>query len=351
MKMLMLSQSEAYRQSYIAQLGRNNPGFQKLGQGIGLIRPDNIALEIEKLKLKKKTSAQPLLMEALSLYTAPIPRIMLFDVGPDMPLAMPAVIYSAPVAGGQAAQAQMIGTKYETNGANNGLCVFLNMYTIGKWDEDGTHYMGLESLADLCACLETGVIMYHMVVAGDAETIIQSTDVMSNLVRVYSDLFFTSFIGACRSSFSKDTYNVDVVYHIAAKFLMIHCLGMEDSDELDRKAWEYSVRNDTSFDAIKMTEDGMKDINYQSLSSVIEQTSSSLFRTQASIVDFIGAWMKVCGDGSVMACEYVPFLLHYLFAAIHNARLGNANRLTTRINDLKKDGIDDLYAAVVRQIR
>jgi hypothetical protein len=327
---------------------RITASIPKLVKGIGLIRPDNIALEIEKLKIKRKSSALPLLMEALDLYTSSVPSIYLFDLGgDDVPPSMPFIIAPSPVA---APQTTALSNKLSAP-RNVGKCVYLNMYRIGKWSEDGSQYEGLESLSDLISCLETGVIAYHMLCCGEGDDILRKTDVLSNLVRLYTGLFYISFNMACKSPFVGDSFNNDAIYYTAAKFFMIHNLGMAPSDTTDKLAWEYGCRYDTTFDSLKLYEDTLDDIKYDNANDFITQLSSSMYKAAANYNDFTASWQRTCGEGCYLAIEYVPYLLHYLFAALHNARLGNMNRLSNRAPDLAKDGLQALHAAVVSKIR
>ena len=53
------------------------------------------------------------------------------------------------------------------------------------------------------------------------------------------------------------------------------------------------------------------------------------------------------GEGLALAIEYVPYLLHFLFAPIHASRLGGSSRLDKRLPALQKEGLTKLYNAVI----
>lgn len=318
----------------------------KLNQNVGIIAPEHIESELVQLKTRSKNSYFALLPEALSLYQER-GLIRLFNLGTnndgrsDIPLYMPFIAAQA--------KSRVKEASYADDPSNPPVdrAIFVNMFRIGNWSVDESSYNNLNATTDLYACLETGVIAYKLTIQHMADKVFSDREVIANLLKLYTSMVKQTIIKT-KVPFGQDFQN-DASNFIISKFFLLYCLGKQPGDMTDDYAYG-TVELHSSLESLKSFED-ISNIDYGSLSGFLKTFGIAFFNEEINLMDFETNWLKMYGEGMALAIEYVPYLLHFLFAALHGAYLGGSIRLTMVIDRLKKNGLPKLYNAVIGALR
>ena len=313
----------------------------QLRYNVGIIKPENIELEVLELKKRAKKSYVPLVGEALSMYEANGHRIRLFNLSNNGKSPVPVYVPFLPDMGRNFA-----ANEAEGEDANLPV-VFMNMYRIGRWSADNSSYIDLRATSDLYSCLESGLFAYKLICMRNEDVIFRNKNVLENLTRIYTSLFLGAIIKT-RSNIDGDVLK-DAVRFIIAKFFLKYVLKMQESDTLDSYAY-LSITNKTSMVVLKNQEE-ISNIDYDSLSGFLKSLGETFFRDPITLVQFITNWVKMYGEGMLLTIEYAPYLLHFLFAPLHGAALGGTCRLGMRLTQLQDDGLNKLYTAMINALR
>jgi len=315
----------------------------KLNQNVGIISPDHISAELEALKIAAKRSYKPLLGEAISLYEQFNGRIKLFNLGLTSGGRSPIPPY-LPFLFSNTRNKQL-----ESEKENHPVSptVLVNMYRIGHWSIDEAQYLGLSVNNDLYSCLESGLIAYKMIFENKAEKVFANKNVLEYLTNIYTRLFSNIVI---KSAFTYgDDFNEDSALFIIAQFFLRYVLKKQPSTTIDDFAYK-TIKHRTSLSAIKLFEES-SEINYSTLSGFLDSLGITFFNEKIDMIKFQVNWASSYGEGLMFAIEYVPYLIHFLFATLHGALLGGSNRLINRQADLQKDGLPKVYNAIIEELR
>jgi hypothetical protein len=321
----------------------NNALNMKLNQNVGIISPDHLATELTQLKIKSKNSYYPLLNEAIALYEQFNGRIKFFNLGitssgrSPIPPFMPFLFNNS--------RNRQTEADKDTRGASP--AVFVNMYRIGHWSADEKQYLGVSAITDFYSVLESGLIAYKLLFDNKAEKVFSNKVVLQYLTNIYTSLFSAAVIRTAVTFGSE--FNTDAARFIIAKFFLQYVLKKQPSETLSDFAYT-AIKNRTSLNALKSFEEN-SNIDYNSLSSFLETLGTAFFNEKIDISRFEVSWLSMYGEGLVFAIEYVPYLIHFLFASLHGAMLGGSTRLYNRLPDLQKDGLVKLYNAVISELR
>lgn len=341
--MLKLSQSELYNSnlSAHAKTESDNAIRAKLSQGISLITPDKIEIEVSQLKMQQKRSWLPLISDALSLYEAPVGRVKLFNLA-DGYGTKSAFASWIPFTVGM-----MRDRTNEMSSARKAVpTIFVNMYKIGQWSADGSSYRDLSAATDLYTCLETGDIAYKMLIEEKADEVLGDTNVLEYLTKIYSTLFLQTIINV-RSSISDS--QADAARFIIAKFFLKYCVQIQSEDRINDIALK-TVKSKSSIPFLLSYEQNAM-IDYNSLSGFLKTFGLSFFQIEIGLNEFITKWISMNGEGLLLAVEYIPYFIHFLFAVKHNALLGGSSKLYRKQNILEQEGLSKLYTAIISKIR
>lgn len=341
--MLNLMQTEVFNDMPDTFKNNLNSALRmKLYQNIGIITPKHIELEILNLEAyaKKKSSSSLLLLDAIKLYTKSGGALQLFDLNlTDSPNESVDIPPFLPFIPGYARPSNNTGGQKATP------AIFVNMYRLGKWSADGNSYDDLFPLTDLNASLESGYIAYKMIIEKKADDILATPTIMENLTRIYTKLFFDAITKTPGSLVLRD-FQQEMGRFIIAKFFLIHDLQQTNNDLINSYAYKISNSN-SSIQALIEYESNLQ-ITYDSLSGFLSSFGSAFFLgVPTNLPDFEKAWIAMYGEGMPFAIEYIPYLLHFLFAAVHNSRLGGSSKLIRRYPDLQKEGLAKLYSGVI----
>ena len=319
-------------------------------QGAGIIAPEHIETQLVELRQISKNAYFPFLSDALALYEQR-GLIRLFNLA-NVNAGKSKIPTILPFFPAQARARHKEGDGYATNGAGNDLVVFLNMYRIGGWNADDTTYRSLSARTDLYSCLETGVINYKMLIGGMAEKVFSDKNVIEYLTKIYVYLVSKAIIKT-KTTFGGNEFNDDAASFLIARFFLLNILEKADSEIVDDYA-KLAIKNNTSLQALKNFEE-ISMIDYTSLSSFLKTFGAAFFNgEEISLINFESKWVSMYGDATGLAIEYVPFLLHFLFAAYHGANLGGASKLFNerqKSGGLDKIGLPRLYLAVVNILK
>lgn len=321
---------------------------EKLPQNIGVIQPVNIELPLLNLKkyAKTKSAASPVLLDAIGLYENMGGRIQLFNlstatnsgnISTDVPPYMPFVpSYS------QYALRSEIKKPIPA--------IFMNMYRMGYWSLDGKTYEDLPEVTDLQTCLESGYIAYKMIIENRADDILSSPIILEYLTRIYTKLFYDAIIKV-PGNLPLLEFQQEAAKFIIAKFFLIYILEKDESDPSVNAYAQKAVNTTSSIQALSTYEENLG-IKYEKLSIFLSTFGIAFFNgLPTSLSDFERAWITMYGEGLALAIEYVPYLLHFLFAPIHASRLGGSSKMHLRLPALQKEGLSKLYTAVLTAVR
>lgn len=342
--MKKLVAGEVYKNTYRGNTEIQNAINQQLSQDIGVIAPDHLETALITLRNKSKTSYYPLLSEALTLFeTRGI--IRLFNLSSAnagrsrIPTTMP---YFIGMGRNRFKEMDNIGNKKDVT-------VFVNMYRIGNWSADESTYNGVSPLTDLYTCLESGVIGYKLLVQQMADKVFSDKNVLEHLIKVYTHMFSLAMTKT-KTTYSGSEFQTDAAFFVIARFLLLNILEKNDSDIVDDYAY-LAVKNRSSLSSLKSFEE-ISMIDYNSLSGFLKTFGEAFYNGEAvDLASFENKWLSLYGDATGLAIEFIPYLLHFLFAAFHSATLGGTSRMLKQKDELNKIGLSKLYAAVINALR
>lgn len=333
-----MSQTDNQNLQYavIEKLSKNN---------MGVISPEHIAADLLQLKIKAKGGSTSLLNEAISLYEGYNGRIRLFNLGTSsagrspIPIHIPFTI----------AMARNRAMESDPTLRPTSPAVFMNMYRIGNWNADETEYIGLSAITDLYAELESGLVMYKMLVDGRAGEILSKRKIVEPLVRIYTFMFNKAVIKSARAIYGSADFMNSAAEFLIANFFLRYILGMTPSDTLDDYALS-AVSGNASLVSLKDFEMNAG-IDYTSLTGFLSTFGTAIYSEEIGILKFQTGWLTTFGEGLLYAIEYLPFLIHYLIACVRGASLGGNTRLAILKPPLVKKGLDVFYRTLVSELR
>lgn len=339
--MLLLTQTEAYKS--LSESSKNvlkGAVKQKLQNNIGIISPEMIELNILELKKYARTAAaSPVLMSAISLFEENGRRIQLFNLTDNTSTAnaIPASIPFMPGVSGYIAHSDI---KQAVP------AIFVNMLNIGYWSPDKSSYNDLLSITDLQSCLESGYIAYKLIVENKSNDVFNNALVMQFLTKIYTKLFYDAIVKVPGNIPLLD-FQQESAKYIIAKFFLIYILGKTGTDLTVQSIAQEAANGNSTAKSLESYENNLG-INYDSLTSFLNTFGMMFFNgTPTRLIDFMYSWTTMYGQETYFAVEYVPYLLHFLFAPLHNSRLGGSSSLYRRLPSLQKEGLSKLYNAVM----
>jgi len=342
--MRKLTAGEIYNKVYSGDLELQNAITQQLSQNIGVIAPEQIETALLDLKTRSKNSYYAFLSDAIALYeTRGLLRLFnLSNAGAGrskVPTSMPYF----------PAYARNRVKENEIGSTGKDMVLFVNMYRIGNWSADGTMYNGLNALTDLYSCLESGVIGYKINIQNMGNNVFESKDVLEYLIKIYTFLFSAAMQNT-KTTYGGSDFQNDSASFLIARFFLLYVLQKNDSDMIDDYAY-LAVQNRSSIESLKSFEE-ISMIDYSSLSSFLTTFGQAFYNGEPVLLaNFENKWISLYGDSTGLSIEFAPYLIHFLFAAMHGATLGGSLRLTKRVDSLKKIGLIKLYNAVVNALK
>ena len=312
----------------------------KLRYNVGIIKPENLELELLELKKKAKSAYIPLANEAIAMYEANGHRIRLFNISNNGQSPVPAYIPFLPDMSRNFAADP-------SEGEDSLPVVFMNMYRIGNWNSAGDQYINIRASSDLYSVLESGLFSYKLVCRGMDDQVFQNKVVLENLTRVYTKLFLNAVVKI--KSLIYDPIAQDTAKFVIAKFFLTYCLKKQPSDMTNSYAY-LATSKKVSRTVIESQEETFN-IDYSTLSGFLNSFGQEFFRDNISLVQFISSWVKLYGDGMLLAIEYVPYLIHFIFSPLHGTTLGGTCRLSMKLSELQDEGLNKLYTAMINILR
>jgi hypothetical protein len=318
---------------------------QQLYNNIGVIAPEHIETALMDLRTRsKKSTYYAFLADALALYEQR-GLVRLFNVA-NANGGRSRISASIPFIPGVARNRYKEGDEY-----NNGkdTVVYVNMYRLGNWSADEKTYTNVSVLTDLYTSLESGVIAYKTVVQHMSDKLFSDKTVLEYLTKIYVHMFSLA-MQKTKTTYGGSDFQNDAAHFLIAKFFLLYALQKPDSSTVDDYAY-LAIKNRSSLEALKSFEE-INQINYDTLSGFLKTFGEAFYNGQAvRLSDFENRWVQCFGDSTGFAVEYVPYLLHFLFAAMHGANLGGSLRLTRQYDTLNKLGLPRLYNAVVNVLK
>jgi len=343
--MRKLADTELYN-LYLSGKGQtdlNNAKNVQLYKNVGVITPEQISVELEQLKSRTKNSYFPLLSKGLALFNDFNGRIKLFNLGSNSRSPVPNFI---PVLAGVSVN-KMVDKS--SNSRKETPTIFVNLYRVGSFSADESTYTGLNAATDLYSAIEGGVLINAIAIDGLGNNIFSDNTVLENLTRIYTNLFSHAIISA-KTTYGGSDFQNDAALYLIARFFLTYVLDKPDSSLMHEIAYK-SIKHNTGLKALEMYED-TEQIKYTSLSNFLKTFGEAFFNGEAiNLLEFETKWTKDNGEGTMLAIEYVPFLLYFLFAGYHRATLGGSVRLYSRMPELEKFGMTKLYNQVTSIIR
>lgn len=321
---------------------------EKLPQNIGVIQPINIELPLLDLKryAKTKSAASPVLLDAINLYENLGGRIQLFDLstpanGSSITTDVPPYMPFIPSYSHYSMRAEI---------KKPIPAIFVNMYKMGNWSMDGKTYEDVYAITDLQTCLESGYIAYKMLIENKADDILSNPIIIEYLTRIYTKLFYDAIIKVPGNIPLLD-FQQDAAKFIIAKFFLSYILEKNPEDNTTNAYAQKAVNTVSSLQALSTYEENLG-ISYEKLSLFLSSFGVAFFNgNPTSLSDFERAWITMYGEGLALAIEYVPYLLHFLFATIHASKLGGSSKMYLRYPALQKEGLMKLYNAVISAVK
>jgi hypothetical protein len=338
------NESELYNAHMTGQqkMELHNAINNKLNQNVGIITPEHIQAEVVQLETKAKKNPG-LLPDALAYFKTFNGRIKLFNLGATSAGRSPVPPF-IPFLPGNARNRQLEG---ESGNRGVSPAIFVNMYRIGKWAADESSYNIPGVPTDLLSCLESGVIAHKLLIEQKSEKLFSNSVVLNRLTNIYTTLFSGAVIKTVVTFGSE--FNTDAARYLIAKFFLIYVLKKPESDTINSVAYN-SIKYRTSQSGLESFEENYP-MDYSSLSGFLATLGEAFFNKKIELSRFTVSWITMYGEGLLFAIEYVPYLLHFLFATVHGAMLGGSNKLYSYASTLEKDGLIKLYNAVITELR
>lgn len=341
--MLNLNQTELFKSLMSKSIQSSVAGAIQLHltNNRGVIAPNQIEPELQTLKQKNKSSAMSMVSEAISLFESNGGRIRLFNLSTEnakspVPVFMPFITAQAPSADGSG---NMIPVCY------------VNMYRIGSWNYDDSQYIGLNPLTDLYSALETGIMAYKIVQEGRSKKVFSNRKICEYLTRIYMNMMCHVITKVMGTTFGIDSFNNDLGKFVISKFFLQYCLQLPEGETTDQLAYA-AVKTNRS--PLKTLQEYVSNLNidYKSLTGFLASFGAEFFRgDQINLAEFEHTWLNQYGEGTALTIEYVPYLLHFLFAAFRGSALGGSSKLFMKKKELLSYGLDRLYLEVMNEIR
>jgi len=336
--MLPLTQTEFYTTNSHFMTNVSNEANAKFAKNIGVIMPQNIEIDISNLEkyAKGKSAASPCLLPAIDLFKNYGGKIQLFDFSTP----------SSPVTDVNANFPFLPSFARRTDLEKFIPAVYVNVYNMGRWS-DNNDYTIQNPLMDLHSCLETGFIAYKMIIDKRADEILSNPVVLEYLTRIYTQLFYLTIRGI-PGSLQFSGFQLDAAKFIIAKFFLKHIVQKDDgaTNDIARKASDSA----SSLQSLILYEDNLG-IEYDRLSTFLYSFGQVFYNGHpVSFGVFARQWTTMYGEGTTYAIEYIPYLIHYLFATYRGSLLGNSSRLLRYKTDLQKLGLPKLYNAVMQGV-
>lgn len=342
--MKKLNAGEIYRNTYRGNTEIQNAINQQLSQDLGVITPEHLEAALVVLRNKSKTSYFPLLSDAFTLFeTRGLIKLYNLSNANSSRSRIPTTIpYFKGMARNKFKEAEKIGNMRD-------MAIFVNMFKIGHWSADESSYLGVAPLTDLYSCLESGVIGYKLSIQNMAEKVFSDKTVLEYLTKIYTYMFSRA-IQKTKTTYAGSEFQADAAHFVIARFFLLNILEKNDSDIIDDYAY-LAIQNRSSLSSLKSFEE-INMINYSELSAFLKSFGEAFYNNEPiDLASFENSWLMLYGDATGLAIEYVPFLLHFLFATFHSATLGGTCRMTRRVDEFKKIGLARLYTAVINALK
>lgn len=346
--MRKMTEGEIFNQVYGKSSDMVNAMNQQLAHNIGVIAPEHIQTAIMELKTRSKKSAYyAFLSDALNLYeTRGLVKLFNLSSSNGGRSKIPTTI---PYLRGYSRNRVRETDGYSSNNGGRDTTLFVNMYRIGNWSADESQYNGLNTLTDLYTALETGVIGYKLLVENQGDRLFENKNVLEYLTKIYVYMFALA-MQKTKTTFGGSDFQNDAANFLIARFFLLYVLKKADNSTVDDYAY-LAVKNRSSLESLKSFED-ISRINYDTLSGFLKSFGEAFYNGETvHLADFETKWVQLFGDSMGLAIEYVPFLLHFLFAVMHGANLGGSLRLMRQQDVLNKLGLPRLYTAVVNVLK
>ena len=343
--MRKLSDCEMFKEIYGRGTEMLNAVNQQLFNNIGVIAPEHIETALMDLRTRSKKSAYyAFLSDALALYEQRgLIRLFNLSSANGGRSKIPTTIPYIP------GMARNRYTEDTISGTGKDRVLYVNMYRIGNWSADEKTYSNLSVLTDLYTELETGVIGYKIVIQNMSDKLFSDKNVLEYLTKIYVHLF-SLVMQKTKTTYGGSDFQNDAASFLIARFFLLYVLQKADNDTVDDYAY-LAVKNRSSLESLKSFED-INQINYDSLSKFLKTFGEAFYNgEQVYLVDFENRWVQCFGDSTGLAIEYVPYLIHFLFAVMHGANLGGSLRLARQYDTLNKLGLPRLYNAVVNVLK
>lgn len=344
--MRKMTEGEVYKQTFGTSSDLVNAVNQQLSYNIGVIAPEHIETAIMELKTRsKKSSYYAFLSDALALYeNRGLVKLFNLSSSNGGRSRIPSMI---PYLRGYSRNRVKEGNPSMNNGGRD-VCLFVNMYRIGNWSADESTYNGVNVLTDLYSCLESGVIGYKLLVENQADKLFSDKNVLEYLTKIYAYMFEQT-MKKTKTEFGDD-FQKDAARFLISRFFLLYVLEKTDSDTVDDFAY-LTLDNRSSMEALKSFEE-INQIDYSTLSGFLKTFGDAFYNGEPVLLPaFETSWVQLFGDSTGLAIEYVPFLLHFLFAVSHGATLSGALRLSRQHEQLNRKGLPRLYNAVINVLK
>jgi hypothetical protein len=315
---------------------------QKLNQNVGVIAPEHIKSNMVELETKAKKGSG-LLGDSINLYTQFNGQIKLFNI-PATTSGRTPIPRHFPFTVARARNRQLENTG---SAIKDTPAIFMNLYGVGRWSKDESEYLGLSTLTDLKAIMESATIMHRMLISQKAEKVLSNTKILEYLTGIYVYLF-NDVVTKTMYRLS-DEFQEDALTYLIGKFFLIYVLKKSESETLDQIAYK-ATKGNSSLLGLREFEDN-HNFGYDSLSGFLNELGQAFFSADIALHKFTTNWAMMMGDATMFAIEYVPFLIHFLIAALYGAMLGGGTRLYKRQNDLRNKRLPNLYNALVAEVR
>lgn len=317
---------------------------------IGVIAPHHIESELTQLKIKSRAGSIGVMTEAIAMYEGFNGRIRLFNLGGTAGSGrspVPAFIpFSRVMARNRAMQPNGPANRSDLP-KSPAMC--MNLHRIGNWDANGETYLGLAPATDLYTLLESGYVMYKLLVeSNNVDRILSNKRILDSLTNIYTFMFSKAIIKASKAIFSTDFMKTASDF-IIANFFLKYVVELTSKDAIKEYAFA-ATDGKTSMASLQNFEEN-SGVSYNSLTEFLKTYGETFFNEPLLITKFQYAWNTIFGESLIFAVEFLPYLIHYLLAAVHGANLGGSTRLVMHKPDLIKKGLDTFYRTLLSELR
>ena len=118
-----------------------------------------------------------------------------------------------------------------------------------------------------------------------------------------------------------DPFRMDLLYFLLAKFFLINLCDRSNNETVDNIAYNSCCLNGSSLNLIKEEELNLNKNLYQDIFKFFNTITSINSLSTLNIRTFIENWTRMYGESTLLALDYLPSFLSFIYGTAINANI------------------------------